>query len=394
MTDTVTGKDFDGPSGRSPAAGEDPVTKGDRGGPKKGRGLLALFLAVLALGISVTVLLLDQLERRGAQSELDASLKPIQSQVGQLETRLTAQEETWVTAEGEITGFRVRQQQLEAEMVEMDSRFSASLDRLNTAASDLAMADREFLVRAGDLVRGEVQDLAEQVSRQLQLEDKAATQPDLAEVEYLLRTASYLLTRLHDVEGGIQALRKADSLLLTSSFSGVSLPRQQVNQVLGALEKLDMSASLQVQELLAGMRLLVDELEPALIAGLEKADPEPSSSGWRNWYQRYLAPQIRYRRSDELPRRLADGEQLALVRQRMGLALDFADYALLRFDQDRFLQELRTVSVLAARYFDVNDEAGQRMLLLLKQAGEVEVVPEMPDLEPLILAVASLRRGD
>lgn len=359
----------------------------------------ALLLAVLALGVAVAGLLRDYLgwPVAPAPAEPEPPFASIQVELGELALLLAALEERQAAMAEALSELQDGRQAMRERALTTEERLSDLLERLTTINREAAVKDRELLLSAGDLARSEAREATEQLRRQF--EDSLATvHPDLAEAEYLLRTALYLLHQLRDLEGARQALRQANALLLAGDFSGAALVGRELREILQQLEAMDTGGAQRAGGLLTELRTLLHELRPAswVLQQRQAANgaDEASSPWWRNWYRQYLAPQFRYQRADAPPLQLADGEQLALARRRMELALDFADHALLRLDAAEYRRALQTLAALAAEHFALEDEAGRKLLATLQQAESQDIAPALPDLEPLVLAVARLRQAD
>ena len=222
----------------------------------------------------------------------------------------------------------------------------------------------------------------------------------LAEVEQMLLIAGQQLQLSANVKAALIAMQSADARLQRMdrpAFNGLRKAIVQDMDKLRALPSVDITGiNLQLDNLIAG----VDELPLIYQQRVAKKDvvaqaaAPKDETAWQKllreiWQDVKQLVRIEDTGKAEIP--LLPPNQEFFLRENLKLRLLSARLALLSRDEDGFRQELKTVQLWVAHYFDGKSNEAMRMLAGLKKIAAAPVSIELPDVSPSLQAVRNYR---
>lgn len=230
------------------------------------------------------------------------------------------------------------------------------------------------------------------------LQGDAQSNWKLAEAEYLLRLASLRLLASQDVTSARELLSAVDSILRAQPDSGVFAVREQLAQFqveLSALPEIDRSGvylrlaaiSEQVERLVA---LPVPVFDPDDVSVAEEYEDRLAR---RTWSERVLMRLERYVRVDfqrgKVITPLLDEAELHRVQRTLQLAMEQAQWAALRGEQEVYQTSLEQADSILHQYFEMENPQVQAMQGQLESLAEQRVSLAPPDLAPLQQGLAA-----
>ena len=351
--------------------------------PRSGRGLaaLALFLALLACGGSGGIAWLWW------QSDGDAAQQQaaLQEELASLRRQGVAQEEA---SQDQINALR---EQLQARLAELQQAQAQLRNALASAASQASerpiqpgswrTAEAEYLLRiANHRLLMERDPLGAQ--RLLSLADEILAQVDgfaYHDVRILLANELVALrdVRNVDVQGvflRLQALRDAVGKLplRLAEYTAGGESGARGEDAAGGED------AARGEDAASNAEASADAAEPSLLDALLER----------------LTGLVRFRRHDgEQVRPLLAPRQADYLELRLGLALDRAQLAALRFDQGVYRASLNDVRRLLARYVDTTRPQSIDVAAQLHELAELEIAAPLPDISASLARLVEIRQA-
>ncbi|PAU88104.1 heme biosynthesis operon protein HemX [Pseudomonas sp. WN033] len=337
--------------GEPPKASPKPVVSERKGG--RGLGLLALLVALVALGLSAwhwyqTQAFMDGQVAVDAQLERLAELQQHNEQV--LASRLEGlpQAADWQRSE----------------------RLLADLQRSQQALSQRLEA----------------------------LQGDARADWKLAEAEFLLRLASLRLLATQDVASARELLTAVDAILQSQPDSGVFAVREQLA---GYQAQLDALPVLDRPGLFLRLSALRDQVSRLVALPVPVFDPDEVSVedeyedrlARRDRWERVLMRLERYVRVDfqrgKVITPLLDEAEMQRVQRTLQLTLEQAQWAALRGESQVYRNSLERADAILQQFFELDNPQVRAMQGQLAGLIEMPVGIEPPDLAPLQQGLAA-----
>lgn len=333
--------------------------------PRSGRGLaaLALFLALLACGGSGGIAWLWwQADRDAAQQQA-----ALQEELASLRQQGVAREKA---SQEQINALR---EQLQARLAELQQAQAQLRNALASAASQAG--ERPIQPGSGRT----------------------------AEAEYLLRIANHRLLMERDPLGAQRLLSLADEILAqVDGFAyhdvrillanelvalrdvrhvdvqGVFLRLQALRDAVGKLPLRLAEYTARGEDAASNAEAPANATEPSLLDALLER----------------LTGLVRFRRHDgEQVRPLLAPRQADYLELRLGLALDRAQLAALRFDEDVYRASLNDARGLLGRYVDTTRRQSNDVAAQLDELAELEIAAPLPDISASLARLVEIRQA-
>ncbi len=203
---------------------------------------------------------------------------------------------------------------------------------------------------------------------------------DLAEIDFLLRTASERLQLFADPEAAELALQAADvqiealnDPMFLSVRQGIAVARQALATV-PRVDHLQLSAQLSAMQTEIPALPFYGEVAPLPESEL------PVDAGWWQSLKQTLSSLVTVRRQ------VADGPPLLslddkdYLRQGLWLQLESARLALMRSDAGAYTSSLARVSATVTQFFQPGSASVEALAVQLTQLRQVNIAAEMPDI--------------
>ena len=337
----------------------------------KGIALLALLLAVAAIGVT------------GWQW---------------WQARLTAPDDA--TQAESLNLLQDRQQQLERSVAAIESKFDEARARLDNAdlsrANErLQAAENQLVSLRGqsaedaasvDAIQGSVRSLEQRISATESSLVSVATsnqnsslELEMAEIDFLLRAANERLQLFTDPVAADLALQAADVQLEALNDPMLLSVRQLIaesRQELATVPRLD---RVKLSARLTSLQSKVPALPFRGEARQQEETEVPEDAGWWATFKHTLASLVTVRRRVPEEESLLSLEDKDYLRQGLWLQLESARLALMRNDADVYSAALDRVSDTADQFFQNGSSDVQALLLEISALKQVEIAPAMPD---------------
>ena len=203
---------------------------------------------------------------------------------------------------------------------------------------------------------------------------------DLAEIDFLLRTANERLQLFADPSAADLALQAADvhiEALNDPTFLSVRQRIATARQALALVPAID-----RVQ-LTARITDLQSKVPGLPFRGEAQAQPEVElldDAGWWQSFKHTLSSLVTVRRRVPDDQSLLSLEDKDYLRQGLWLQFESARLALMRNDNDVYVASLDRVSTTTEQFFQIGATEVQAMLLGIADLKQVNIAPEMPDI--------------
>lgn len=236
---------------------------------------------------------------------------------------------------------------------------------------------------------------------------KRSGKPDnrwmVAEAEYLLQLASARLQLAGDINTAITAIRQAEKRLLETGDDQWTDIRQLLA---GDADRLAAIKLPDVKQLSADISTLVaqvPELQPAYRKPIASdtssestadAAESPPPGSWQTLLQALTSSareSIRIRRHDQIPAALLAPEQEQLLYQSLELILETSRLALLQGHMGLFRDNLQRADNWIRTRFNPEQAAAASILSKLDQLMQINLTPELPDINPALQALQARR---
>lgn len=220
-----------------------------------------------------------------------------------------------------------------------------------------------------------------------------------AEIEYLLRMANQRLQLERDVSGARSLLETADRRLQQIDNPAQLPVRRAIASELSQLESLPSVDHNGLFLTLSAMADRVDELplsQESEALAAQKDDGSLFTGGWREQLSRMgtqLKDLVTVRRHDEPLEALITPTQEGYLRQNVRLLLEQAQLGVMRINEEIYQDSLERADTLITTYFRTEDSNVQRLRDQLKQLGQQNISPELPDISGSIEAINKLQNA-
>ena len=222
----------------------------------------------------------------------------------------------------------------------------------------------------------------------------SASELDLAEIDYVLRLAQERLQLFGDSRSADRALALADQQVAgydSPMFIGLRRELAAAREALAGMDQPDLvaiSADLdEVQSGLSTLRFRGQGQSPA------QATPAPEETGWWARIKASFGGLVTVRRDSEVEGVtpvLADQEA---IRQNAWMQLDLARLAVMRRDQPAFAASLERCQLLVQRWFEASDAETVALMQSLNRLQAINVDPPVADISAPWAALQAIRAG-
>ncbi len=203
---------------------------------------------------------------------------------------------------------------------------------------------------------------------------------DIAEIDFLLRTANERLQLFADPVAADMALQAADVQIEAMNdpmFLGVRQRIAEARQALALVPVVDRV------KLAAGITDLQSRINGLPFRGAVEARMEPvlpEDAGWWGRFKQTLSSLVTVRRRVPEDQPMLSLDDKDYVRQGLWLQLETARLALMRNDSAVYLASLARVDATVRQFFKNGSSEVQAMLLETAGLEQVQVAPAMPDI--------------
>ena len=203
---------------------------------------------------------------------------------------------------------------------------------------------------------------------------------NIAEIDFLLRTASERLQLFSDPSAADLALRAADvqmEALNDPMFLSVRQRIASARQALAAVPEVD---RVQLSAQLTAMQSKIPGLP---FRGEVEAQPEPdlpADAGWWESFKHTMSSLVTVRRQVPGDQSLLSLEDKDYLRQGLWLQLESARLALMRNDTSVFLASIQRVEDTVEQFFKTGSPGVQALLQETSTLKQVNIAPQMPDI--------------
>lgn len=202
---------------------------------------------------------------------------------------------------------------------------------------------------------------------------------DIAEIDFLLRTASERLQLFSDPYAADLALQAADVQIEALNDPMFLSVRQRIASTRHALALVPVIDRVEISSRLLAMQSKVSGLP---FRGEVEAVPEPelpADAGWWESFKQTMASLVIIRRrvaEDPMVLSLDDKDYLRLG---LWLQLESAHLALMRNDTNVYTGSLDRVNNTLAQFFQTDTSEVESLLIEIAALKQVNIAPEMPD---------------
>lgn len=293
------------------------------------------------------------------QQQLASSIASFESRLGAAESPVNADEissrgERLKTVESQLSGLQGQTSQDQASISAMQGSVRSLEQRLATAESGLV----SFAAAS----------------------QNSSIALDIAEIDFLLRTANERLQLFSDISAADLALQAADlqiEALNDPMFLSVRQRIATARQALALLPYID-----RVQ-LTARINELQSKLSGLPFRGEVETQPQaelPDDAGWWQSFKHTLSSLVTVRRRVPEDQSLLSLDDKDYLRQGLWLQLESARLALTRNDGSAYEDSLDRVNATVEQYFQNGSTEVQALLLAVATLKQVNIAPEMPDI--------------
>ena len=203
---------------------------------------------------------------------------------------------------------------------------------------------------------------------------------DIAEIDFLLRTASERLQLFSDLTAADLALQAADVQIEALNDPMFLSVRQRIatsRQALAIVPRID---RVELSTQLAALQSKVPDLP---FRGEAETQPEPvlpDDAGWWESFKQTMSSLVTVRRRVPEDQSLLSLDDKDYLRQGLWLQLESARLALMRNDTSVYSGSLDRVNDTVEQFFQNGSSEVQALLLEVAALKQVNIAPEMPDI--------------
>ena len=275
---------------------------------------------------------------------------------------------------------------LESELNQQMQQQSAVNQSANqTAQSGLSAAtdNQRLLVQQAQLIQQLRQSLTVTQQRIRELSGRRHQDWMLAEAEYLIKLAEYKITLEQDKLTAIGLLKTADEKILGIGDNSLIELRQAIAQDIGNLQLVvapDVSGiAVQLETIvqqIPELSIIALEFEPLANAGKVAEDPSEGFS-WQKLYQNFLDDFVEVKDHSQPVQPLMTLEQRGNLNANIQMALQQAQIALLRGEQELYETNISKATAWIKDFFKL-DEPAQLILGSLEELRQNQVNIDLP----------------
>jgi uroporphyrin-3 C-methyltransferase len=203
---------------------------------------------------------------------------------------------------------------------------------------------------------------------------------DLAEIDFLLRTASERLQLFADPVAADLALQAADVQIEALNDPMFLSVRQRIA---ASRQALAMVPVVDPVQLAARVSELQSKIPGLPFRGEAETQPQPELPEDAGWWQRFkhtLSSLVTVRRRVPEDQSLLSLDDKDYLRQGLWLQLESARLALMRNDSDVYVGSLDRVNTTVEQFFQNGSSQVQALLMGVEELRQTDIAPEMPDI--------------
>ena len=203
---------------------------------------------------------------------------------------------------------------------------------------------------------------------------------DIAEIDFLLRTASERLQLFSDPTAADLALQAADVQIEALNDPMFLSVRQRIASSRQALAMVPRIDRVELSTQLAALQSKVPDLP---FRGEVETQPEPvlpDDAGWWESFKQTMSSLVTVRRRVPEDQSLLSLDDKDYLRQGLWLQLESARLALMRNDTSVYSGSLDRVNDTVEQFFQNGSSEVQALLLEVAALKQVNIAPEMPDI--------------
>ena len=252
-----------------------------------------------------------------------------------------------------------------------------------------------------DLLQSQQAGLLEDMQKAFRVENKSNNDWTLAEIEHLLIVANHRLELESNVALALAAMQAADERLRNNDDPGLLSIRRQLTSDINALRSVDgvdiTGLVLYISDLVG--RVIDLPLKEIRIEGDQASKAGSIENGSGKFEQLMSAIWLELKSLVQISRQGEESiatlppQQRYFLYQNLRLQLESARFAVLRRDTQNFQVSLGIIKEWLHNYFDVSDAGVDSVLESLEQMSDLELQPELPNIDSSLESVRAYRRA-
>lgn len=319
----------------------------------------------------------DETTQQESVSRLHAAQQQLASSVASFEAQLDAAKSPVDAAELSRRDARLRA--VESQMTELKGQSGEDQASIQSAQASIRSMEQRLSITESGLVS---------VAASSQ---NSSVELDIAEIDFLLRTASERLQLFSDPVAADLALQAADVQLEALNDPMFLSVRQRIASARQALARVPDVDRVQISAQLAGMQSRVPGLP---FRGEVVAEPEPDlpeDAGWWESFKQTMSSLVTVRRRVPEDQSLLSLDDKDYLRQGLWLQFESARLALMRNDASVYTSSLDRVTHTVEKFFQNGSSPVQALLLEIAALKQANISPEMPDISAPWIQLRQLR---
>jgi len=352
------------------------TTSNNPKGGGKGLGIVAILLALLALGGSAFNLYTAHFAGQAGENRLLTGVNSIGGDVKVLAERMNQLQRT--------------QQQFEQSAVSKEQLQTRLLE--NSSQTDLALRD----------IKQSQSNLQSSIEKLTANNERGADKLALDEVSQLLKLANNSAVFSNDSVSAINAMKLADSQLQQLADPRYAVVRRAINQEINELEAVDLvdvtSLTAKLNALAKRIPSLPLENEPPvtgteIIVAPEQAEETTVKSELHKlWVM--VVNTVKIQRIDQPPKPLLQPGQRYFLDQNIQLKLSTAELAVMQSKPSVYQRNLDEALRWLLDYYDPRDDDVKKVVADLRQLKSMELVVELPSVAGSYDALQRIKGGN
>ena len=209
---------------------------------------------------------------------------------------------------------------------------------------------------------------------------KSSVELDIAEIDFLLRTASERLQLFSDPTAADLALQAAEVQIEALNDPMFLSVRQRIASSRQALAMVPRIDRVELSTQLAALQSKIPDLP---FRGEAETQPEPvlpDDAGWWESFKQTMSSLVTVRRRVPEDQSLLSLDDKDYLRQGLWLQFESARLALMRNDTSVYSGSLDRVNDTVEQFFQNGSSGVQALLLEVAALKQVNIAPEMPDI--------------
>ena len=228
----------------------------------------------------------------------------------------------------------------------------------------------------------------------------------VAEVEYLLRVANYQVTLLGDHVSALATLETADVILRDLNDLTLAYVRENIAQEMQLLKNVQFTdvqgLYFQLEALKSNFRSMrfklpefIRDTNQLVVDATDDSNVADNTDTWWESLFDELSSLVKVRHhQSEVQRPLLSAVDVLVVKERLILAMEKAQFALLHEESAIFAQTLVEASELVATHAETTDHSTEQTLDTLKRLSTNSLDFQLPDISGSLDAIHDLSRQD